>query len=408
MKVLIAHPGTQYSHQLVKQLHEAGMLYQFHTNFALSEQSLITVMSKYLPITIRRKISNRIIKNIPKNKLKTQFLNEGMALYQLYRGLDKESVFFERNKNFQEQIPEKVIIESDVVIGFDTSSWILAQRCKNLGKPFILDVSIAHPRSKQKIFEKILRDFPEWQFSLPTKKDELIQLEELEFELAEKIVVASSFTQNTLIENGISASKISINPYGVDTDSFHSEPTLEKSPSKINFIFVGLVDARKGVPLLLNAWNDLSLENAELHFVGPIDEKAREMIELSKNVKIWGKVPFRDLPRIFRNQNVSIFPSYFEGFGLVILEAMASGLPVITTSATCGPDIIEEGKEGFLLFPGDYVALIEAIRFFAENPFAISKMGQAASKKASLFTWDAYGKRWENILKNVHESSIKI
>ncbi len=109
-----------------------------------------------------------------------------------------EDVFFRRNRCFQEKISEKDILDSDVVIGFDTSSWILADTCKKLGVPFILDVSIAHPIEKEKIFLDIAKKFPEWQDQLQTKKPEYIQLEQKECELADIIVVPGNFVKRTL------------------------------------------------------------------------------------------------------------------------------------------------------------------------------------------------------------------
>ena len=77
-----------------------------------------------------------------------------------------------------------------------------------------------------------------------------------------------------------------------------------------------------------------------------------------------GHYPYRELPALLRQCDVLVFPSYCEGFGLVLLEALASGLPIITTDATAGPDLIQDGVEGRLIPSGNLEALCEAMQSF--------------------------------------------
>ena len=100
-----------------------------------------------------------------------------------------------------------------------------------------------------------------------------------------------------------------------------------------------------------------------------------------------------------RQCDVLVFPSYCDGFALVLLEALASGMPIISTEATAAPDLIEEGVEGFLIQSGDLDALRQAMKFCADNPDKIKVMGEAARRCAERFSWDSYGDRWQQILK---------
>ena len=96
-----------------------------------------------------------------------------------------------------------------------------------------------------------------------------------------------------------------------------------------------------------------------------------------------------------------VFPSLFEGFALVILEAMAAGLPVITTPNTAGPDLIEDGKEGLIVPAGDANALREAMQSLLHNPERARSMGRAAHEKTKEFTWERYGERWEALVRDI-------
>jgi glycosyltransferase involved in cell wall biosynthesis len=114
-----------------------------------------------------------------------------------------------------------------------------------------------------------------------------------------------------------------------------------------------------------------------------------------------GKVSNTELAGIMAESDVFVFPSYFEGFALVLLEAMASGVPVITTTATAGPDITTPGEDGWIIEPGNLDALIEAMRFCLENRDRVTEMGANARRTAERFSWDAYGDRWVEILQAV-------
>jgi len=302
-----------------------------------------------------------------------------------------------RNEAFQKAIPDHELEQSDIIIGFDTSSWILAERCKKLGKRFILDVSIAHPLSKKKVYEKLSEEFPDWSLELKPKKEALIAKEVLETELADLIVVPSTFVKGTYLENGVDGKKISINPFGTNIEAFRHN--LAKPKDKCIFFFLGGLTARKGLPFLLETWKQCSFQNAELIIAGFSDLPPG--FELPPNVTNLGRLAKEERNQIFDQAHVFVFPSFFEGLAQVQIEAMASGLPVIGTTNSGAPDLIEAGKHGFVIEPGNVEALKKAMTFFVQNPDQIQKMGIDARKKSEQFTWDAYGERWVNLLNNL-------
>ena len=97
--------------------------------------------------------------------------------------------------------------------------------------------------------------------------------------------------------------------------------------------------------------------------------------------------------------DVYICASKTEGTPAPVLEAMACGIPVITTNATCGPDIIEHGKEGFIIEPANEAQLRSAIEYFITEPKLAASMGVSARLKAETMSWDAYGERWKEVLE---------
>lgn len=361
-----------------------------------------SVLLGLIPERFKQHLSNRTLNcGIKNSQLQRSVLLELHALLRLrYSRITTEQILFERNRAFQRSLPNSLFRNSDVVIGFDTSSWIAAERAAKLGKPFILDQSIAHPNEKEAVYATLREQFPDWREDIEAKQVQYIELEQREYQLASKIVVASSFTKNSLVKHGIEASKIVVNPYGVSPEFFR--PRNENKKGKFRFLFLGLVGARKGLPLILDVWKERKMNRcAELVIVGPMPNHHLSKIQGYEGVTYFGKMPLSKIPEILDTSHCLLFPSYFEGFGQVILEAMAGGLLVITTDATAGPDIIENGTDGLLIRAGDKKSLAENMRRLANDPSLCIEMGARAAEKARSFSWDAYGDRWKNILDEV-------
>jgi glycosyltransferase involved in cell wall biosynthesis len=107
-------------------------------------------------------------------------------------------------------------------------------------------------------------------------------------------------------------------------------------------------------------------------------------------------LPHGQILQLMREHDVLVFPSLFEGFGLVITEAMSQGTPVITTDRTAGPDLIEHGKNGWLINAGSTHALQAAIEELLVQPSQIAEVGQSAMKTAQLRPWAVYGEELVN------------
>jgi glycosyltransferase involved in cell wall biosynthesis len=402
MQVLLAHPGTQYSAQLANQLYRHNSLLRFWTSFALPEDSLVERLIRKIMATPPDWLGHRTIPGVPAAKIRTALPLELIALARLRLGGEPQIVMHDRNEKFQRAIASKDIQQSDAIIGFDTSSSLLIDRAAKTGRPFILDQTIAHPRSKQRVYDSIKKQFPDWADDLEVRASNVGAAEEAEHQKATRIVVASSFTKKTLAENGVDEAKIILNPYGVDLTRF-TTMHQKRGDRPFRFLFAGLVCARKGIPLLLQAWKSLNPKNAELWVVGPLTPTATGECRDNSQIKVVGKVPNSKLATIMAESDVFVFPSYFEGFGLVLLEAMAAGLPVLTTTATAGPDIVTDGIDGFITQPGDLEMLVSKMGFCLENRDRVAEMGANARATAERFSWDAYGDRWVQILDRLWE-----
>jgi alpha-maltose-1-phosphate synthase len=406
-KVLLAHPGTQHSRYLAIQLYKQGLLYKYCTGLIIPKKNwVVRLLLLLLPPKWVSKFNNRLLDTVPTKYLKLYPLQEMNTVKKL-KDPDtiKEELFFKRNEAFQKNISLECIKNADVVIGFDTSAWILSQRAKRLRKKVVIDQTTAEPEGKAEILQEVSKTFPDWKFDLQPRYEAYAITDPIEYDLADGIVVASTYTKETLIKKNVDEDRIFINPYGTDIDIF--TPTNRAvDKEKIKFLFVGAVSALKGVPLLLEAWEEIGSKNAELLIAGFATDEVKKIIGKRQNVKLLGAFPKEELPVIYNSADVFVFPSYTDGFGQVILEAMASGLPVITTLNTGGRDVITDGEEGFIIPAGSKKQLKLAIDFFITQPEKIEEMSAKARMKATVYTWESYGERWKKIINEVLLSKV--
>jgi glycosyltransferase involved in cell wall biosynthesis len=195
------------------------------------------------------------------------------------------------------------------------------------------------------------------------------------------IVAMSQFVKDSYVDQGFPEEKIFIAEPDIDIERF--TPKKEKPDDIFRVIYIAHTQALKGLHYLLDAWDTLSLKKIELIIVGGFSDmpdvlKKNYMERIQKNTTIrW--ISSTDKPEEWYNKSdIFVTPSLTEGFGRVTLEAMACGLPVITTENARG--IVENGKTGFVIPIRDAYAIKEKIEFLYTNRAISEKMGGEARK----------------------------
>jgi Glycosyltransferase len=202
-------------------------------------------------------------------------------------------------------------------------------------------------------------------------------------------------------------------PNGVDTERFKPEGEKHRIYSEIKgktILFVGRLEPRKGPDLLLRAfvsrWMDFEKENVHLIFAGegPLKEMLKSMVpeNLKGRIHFLGMVPFEELPKLYRGADVYTSPAIGgETFGLVLIEAMASGVPVVAGYNEGYINVIEDGENGLLSKvkdPNDYAeALLRVLR----DKNLRRKLIENGLKTASKYSW-------ENVAKKVEEVYLRV
>jgi glycosyltransferase involved in cell wall biosynthesis len=185
-------------------------------------------------------------------------------------------------------------------------------------------------------------------------------------------------------------------PYGADTSLF--KPAAPRTQRELRFLFAGSFSARKGVPVLLDAWRQLSPRGATLALAGTGTMPASVQRGLPESVALLGPLDRAALARTFTQADVFVFPSLFEGMALVQLEAAAAGLPIVGTTASGAEDIVEPGRTGEIVPPGDVDALAAVLDRLISQPEQAREMQRLAAQRSAQWSWSAYGRRWAEFL----------
>jgi glycosyltransferase involved in cell wall biosynthesis len=166
---------------------------------------------------------------------------------------------------------------------------------------------------------------------------------------------------------------------------------------------VGQVSTRKGIPHLLAAWEQLNWQDSELLLAGAISLPAevQQRYRHLANVRFLGYAP--NPLALFQQADIFVFPSLAEGSALVTYEALACGLPIITTFNS--GSIVEDGREGFIIPIRDAQVIAGKLEHLRSDHKLRQQMAEAARIKANLFSWDRYGDRLVQSLKSLPGST---
>lgn len=204
--------------------------------------------------------------------------------------------------------------------------------------------------------------------------------------LADKCIVMSNYSRRTLVENGVSPERIAVVPYGVDLDFF---TPLDPPSTSFTVLIVGQPVRQKGFHYLLEAWRRLRLPKSELRIVGQKEETALSS-RYSSQCRFLGKLDWYRLRDEYRCADLLCLPSLSEGFGLVTLESLACGTPVLASQAAGSSELLDEGDDGFVIPAANLNALMAALESSYSNRARLREMRAAARKKAERFPWSKF------------------
>ena len=369
MKITVSVHGRYHAFELAKGLHQRKHLDQLLTTY---------------PRFIARKFvgPNALIKSASVLELKRQ-------VYSKFGIGGKPDLSI--SKSFGQFSQRQLNSDTDIFVGWSSASLEAIKPAQGFGTKVIIERGSTHISAQT----DVLRDaYKQFGLFFNETKVEMIEREEQEYALADKIFVPSKYAAQTFVDRGIAADKIIVNGMGVDFEMFQapSSRSLDRMP---RIVFAGGVGIRKGVPWLLKAFKRLS-SKAELHLIGPVSPDYEKMLrkEIGANVFVRGALPGHDLSSEYGRGDIFCLPSLEEGYGMVIPQAMACGLPVVTTNVVGAADLLQHAHNGLIVSPADSTALSDALERLIDDVDLRQTMGAYAQATVQQGQgWDDYVSR---------------
>ena len=405
-----AQLGRKDHYAVPRVLHAASMLDGLMTDFWAGP--ITRCVAELIPGKLGHSIGARCHPDIPFNLVKSWNLRALAWEARLRTMVWREGVkgrylgYCEVGKRFAQAVTRcmkarRSLRENILFYGFDTASLEVMEHLKERGVICVL-YQIDPCRVEVETVQDEQRAWPGWQdepFDVP---EEFFVRHQDEWAIADRVVVSSEFCRAGLMQQGVPGDKIVVIPLGFELPAGRNgDPTegttalqriMPKSFTRENplrVLFLGQVMLRKGIQHLVEAAKLLQHEPVHFDVVGSIHISAKAVSSSPPNVAFHGRVAQGEISIWYRSAHVFVLPTLSDSFAITQIEAMANGLPVISTP-NCGA-VVTDGADGFIVPPRDPHSLAHAIHRYLEEPECIEKQHCAALYKSKQFALERFG-----------------
>jgi glycosyltransferase involved in cell wall biosynthesis len=401
--ILVSNPGKQYTHQLLNALQKNNFTYKFITSVWYKPNSFPYNLLKYFPKRIKETFHKEFLKRYDDKVLPNNVIQ--FPYFEIFREMTDKifgQKFSERMQYFRDRFHDRKVsshiknIKPNIVIGYEESCVETFRQAKKMGLTTVLDLAQIHYNEITSISNKFSA------FKMLYKnadlRNKINKIKEEELLLADYIICLSDWAKESLVKNNIPIDKIFVANLGFDPTKFLPK-TNYTSQGMLKALFVGTLTKRKGIDVLIKLSEELQ-NVLELTLVGPLAD-ANQLIK--KDIKFYRWHPYvnhEELNKLYQEADLFIFPSYLDSWAMVVIEAMATGLPVIVTENTGSKEAV--GNDcGFVIPAGDIKTLKSKIEVFIDNRQMLSQMGMRAKDKALQYTWDNYYNKINQIIDKI-------
>ncbi|MDP9171204.1 MAG: glycosyltransferase family 4 protein, partial [Acidobacteriota bacterium] len=236
----------------------------------------------------------------------------------------------------------------------------------------------------------------------------MIDREEREYRICDRIVVLSSFALKSFVREGVDPAKLICIPLGVDVKRFRSTPeslaercrrVLAGGPLKV--LYTGNLQFRKGLQDIVHITQTLKDENFRFQMVGTVTDEAQAMVaKLPATVELIPRQPQNSLPQWYAGADLYMLPTIEDGFAVVLTQASANGLPILTTPNCAGPDMVQDGLSGWVLPIRDPAAFVEKLRWCESHRPELVEMIQRVHNQFQP-------RDWRDVAKDLQEAYLE-
>lgn len=401
-RVGVFHPGTQHSWQTALAFQESGQLAWYATSVFYDPKRWPYRIERWLPSgllgRVNREFRRRHTPLLDPSLVRTFGIDEWLETGARRLGWRRWSQRFNARGNTRFADGVIRLIERtpvDVLWGYNSSSLEVFRWAKERGIICVLDQTIGHPRSLYRVMAEERGRHPDFFFDgQPSRDENEMRRQDEEVALADLVVVGSEFCRRTMIENGCPAEKLRIVPYGFDETLFPEAPLPRHFAAgrPVEFLFLGSLDPRKGIAYLLRAFESVAPSRASLSLVGALSIPSSTFRRYADRVRHIPHVPHHEIARYLGAADVLIFPTLFEGGGIVLYEAAGAGLGIVQSTA-CAPVVAPDCPNGIVLEEVSIASVREAVERVLDDPTCVESWSRASCERRAQWTWDVYRRR---------------
>lgn len=295
---------------------------------------------------------------------------------------------------------------ADVLMGFTRNlDPRLIELAKSRGLRVIADQFIAPASIESALSREQAQRYPGWEEGAPLREiEQYAEWERRSWASLDHVTCASPFVRDGLLAQGVPAERVSIIEYPINCTAYTPAPKpLERSQSTpITVLCVGTVCLRKGAPAFATVAKKLASASLKFAMIGRVALAPAGTAALRDvGVELVGEIPRGRIAARLAEADVFFLPSVCEGSATAAMEAMAAGLPIVTTPNA--GTVARDGVEGFVVAPNDTEAMAERVERLIRDAALREAMGAAARKRAKAFTSDRYAEAIESLVRRVAE-----
>lgn len=297
----------------------------------------------------------------------------------------------------------KLADQIDIVHTWPVGALKTLQVARRLGIPTVLERPNAHTRFA---YESVQAECERIGVALPPGHEhafnaEILEYEEREYELADRLLCPSDFVVQTFLDQGTPAEQMVRHIYGYDDADFRPPEQPRDDTQSITAIFVGVAAVRKGLHFALEAWlGSPASEDGTFLIAGAfLPEYQAHLAEMLAHPSVHVLGHRDDVPELMRSADVMVLPSIEEGFGLVCVEALGSDcIPLVSDACT---DACRHGENALVHPVGDVAALSEHFSALRADRALLERLRNGCRQTSAEYTWTAAGERLVEVYQGV-------
>lgn len=393
MSVLLAHPtANQNVRQTALALAEADLLGEFWTCVNWRRGALLDRAWSLFP-RVRDEFRRRSFARELQPFIKTYPWREWSRL--LLRACSIDAVY----ESFDRRVAARLdsLGKCEAVYAYDGGALEIFQAARRRGARCIYEHPIVYWRKVRALQREEAELHPAWTPTLLALRDndEKLARKDEEIALADVIVTPCAFARESLPPL---KAVVHVIPYGAP--EVNESQSSRRPNDKLRVLFVGALTQAKGLSYLLDAVARMQ-PHVDLTLIGQRVSESVPAQDILARHRWIPSLPHADLLAEMAAHDVLVLPSLHEGFGLVILEAMAQGTPVITTPHTGGADVIAQGVDGFIVPIRSTEAIQQRLEMLVQDRQLLLAMSAAAREKARMCSWQTYRQRIAALARDV-------